>query len=241
MSNDPRGEYSGAELQALSAAVNYHRWIVDEFKPYLGETVVEVGAGIGSVSKLLLESPIKRLFAFEPSTREFTELAVTLRNEPRAVLNNEPFSYGAVPDGVDSIAYINVLEHIEDDRLELKNAFQSLRPNGHLLVFVPALDWLFSDFDRHVGHRRRYSKTRLCDLVEEVGFEVTKVRNFDIAGILPWYVNFVLLKGRPDRRSVMLYDKIAVPPMRLLERLVPPPIGKNVLLAARKPIGHTRR
>ena len=67
MSKDTRTHYPGKELEAMSFATRYHRWIINEFEPYLGETVAEVGAGIGSVSQLLLDKRIKRLFAFEPS------------------------------------------------------------------------------------------------------------------------------------------------------------------------------
>jgi SAM-dependent methyltransferase len=234
ISIDARGDYSGTELDALSRAVNYHRWIVEQFRPYLGETVAEVGAGIGSVSRLLLEGPVKRLFAFEPSANMFPYLADELCNEPRAAAINDLFSPGHTQDGVDSVVYINVLEHIEDDLAELKNAHAALRPRGHLMVFVPALAWLYSDFDRHVGHFRRYTKRRLRELAETAGFEVAVARYFDMVGILPWYVSFVLLKSRPNAGSVTLYDKIVVPPMRLVERLVSPPLGKNVLLIARK-------
>jgi SAM-dependent methyltransferase len=234
LSNDACSDYSGTELEALARAVNYHRWIVEQFRPYLGETVAEVGAGMGSVSKLLLEGSVKRLFAFEPSANMFPHLENELRNEPRAVAINELFSPNHAPDGVDSVVYINVLEHIEDDLAELRNAYSAVRPKGHLMVFVPALAWLYSDFDRHVGHFRRYTRRQLRELAETAGFEVTSARYFDFVGILPWYVSFVLLKSRPNALSVTLYDKLVVPPMRLVERFVSPPWGKNVLLIARK-------
>jgi SAM-dependent methyltransferase len=234
-SNDRRADYTGTELDVLAAAANYHRWIVDKLRPYLGETVAEVGAGIGSVSRLLLDSPINRLIAFEPSANLFPMLSEELRHESRAVLINDFLNPHYLAEGVDSVVYLNVLEHAADDHAELANAFSVLRPGGHLLVFTPALPWLFSDFDRHVGHYRRYTKRGLGELASSVGFNLAKPRYFDVAGIIPWYVNFVLLKGRPTRRGVALYDKLIVPPMRLVEKAVPPPIGKNLLLIARKP------
>jgi hypothetical protein len=227
-------EYAGTELDVLATAVNYHRWIVDTLRPYLGETTAEVGAGIGSVSKLLLGTSIRRLIAFEPSTNLFPLLAKELRPEPRAEVVNDVFRPGYVSDGVESVIYLNVLEHIEDDRAELAGAWEALRPGGHLMVFVPALPWLYSDFDRHVGHYRRYTKRGLQDVAMRAGFDIVKQRYFDIAGIIPWYVSFVLLKGRPNASNVALYDKLIVPPMRLAESLVPPPVGKNLILIARK-------
>lgn len=226
--------YPGRELEAMSFADNYHRWIVDELSPYLGARVAEVGAGIGSVSALLLEKPIEHLEAYEPSANMFPRLAARLAGEPRARAVNGFFGMGAAPERFDSIAYINVLEHIEDDAGELRRAFRKLRPGGHLLVFVPALGWLYSEFDRRIGHARRYSRRQLRDLVAAAGFEVTLAKYFDVAGVLPWLVNFVILRRGLGAGGVALYDRLVVPPMRRVERWIAPPLGKNLLMVARK-------
>lgn len=231
----PQSQYAGTELETLAVAENYHRWIVDQFRPFLGDTVVEVGAGIGSVSKLLLESPIKRLFAFEPAQNLYPLLAKSLERDARAMAVNSKFEPSCVPEGIDSVVYLNVLEHIQDDRSELARARAALKPNGHLLVFVPALQWLYSEFDRHVGHHRRYTKKALCRLAEDLGFEIVAARYFDVVGIVPWYVGFVLLRGRPGTANVARYDRFVVPALRCLESFITPPIGKNVLLIARRP------
>lgn len=227
-------EYPGKELEAMSFAANYHRWIVDEFKPFLGKAVVEVGAGRGDLSSLLLRSGVEKLYAYEPSINLFSVLQAKLGKEPRAILFNDFFNLESAPDGVDSVIYINVLEHIENDQSELRNIHGSLNAGGHLLIFVPALSWLFSKADQEMGHFRRYSKDGLVKIVQEGGFKIEKVCYFDIAGIIPWYVNFVLLKNSFNSRSVSIYDRLVVPPMRFAERLIPPPIGKNILLVARK-------
>jgi methyltransferase family protein len=234
MSNDTIPYYPGKELEAMSFAVNYHRWIIDEFEPYLGKTVAEVGAGIGSVSKLLLGKRIERLFAFEPSHNMYPLLEKELRQEERARAVNDFFSPRYTQEGFDSVVYINVLEHIQEDRTELTNALEALQSMGHLLLFVPALTWLYSDVDKQMGHFRRYTKKALSGLVEDVGFTLVQARYFDLAGIIPWYVNFVLLRNSFGSGSVSLYDTLAVPPMRLIESVVPPPIGKNVLLIGKK-------
>jgi SAM-dependent methyltransferase len=226
--------YRGSELEFFADAVNYPRWIVDEFRPYFGETVAEVGAGIGTISKLILASGATRLFAFEPSTNLFPKLVEEMAQEPRCVPINDYFR-PARAAGCDSIAYVNVLEHIENDALELRLAHESLRPRGHLLVFVPALSWLYSNFDRGIGHYRRYSKRGLRKVVAEAGFELVSVRYFDLAGIIPWYFNFVLLNNQPNHGSVRLYDRLVVPVMRRVESVLAPPLGKNLLLVARKP------
>jgi SAM-dependent methyltransferase len=234
MSNDPIRSYPGKELEAMAFAVNYHRWILHEFTPFLGETVAEVGAGRGSVSQLLLEQRITRLVAFEPSPTLYPVLAAALRHDQRATAVNDFLRPWYVPEGFDSVVYINVLEHIQDDRTELAQAREALKPQGHVLVFVPACAWLYSDFDRQIGHVRRYTKPELSGVVQEVGFTLVQARYFDLAGIIPWYVHFVLLRHSMDSGSVSLYDKLVVPIMRRVERAVPPPIGKNVFLIGKK-------
>jgi SAM-dependent methyltransferase len=226
--------YPGTELEVLASAVEYSRWIVDSFRPYIEGRVAEVGAGMGTVSQLLLKCDTKQLIAYEPSSNLFPVLSRRLSEEPRATATNSTFRPDAtVP--FDTVVYVNVLEHIEDDASEVQTAYAALRPGGHLLVFVPALPWLYSEFDRSVQHFRRYTHGGLKNLVLNAGFEVISSRYFDVAGILPWYVNFVLLKNRPAMGSVQLYDRLVVPIMRRVESLVTPPLGKNVFLVARKP------
>ena len=127
-----------------------------------------------------------------------------------------------------------MLEHIEDDAAELVQAREALDPRGHLIVFVPALPWLYSELDRQVGHFRRYRRRALLELVRAAGFDIVTQRYFDVAGVLPWYVNFTLLGNSIGGGSVSLYDRLVVPVMRAVEGVVSPPIGKNVLLVARR-------
>ncbi len=227
-------EYIGKELEAMSFAANYHGWIVDEISPHLGETVAEIGAGIGSVSKMLLTKSIKKLYAFEPSSNMYPFLLEELSNDKRAQAVNGYLKAENSPVAFDSIVYINVLEHIEDDGAELKNSLELLKSGGKLLLFVPALEWLYSEFDRNVGHHRRYTKRRLKTLVEESGFRIVRLRYFDFVGILPWFVNFVLLENTMNKTGVTLFDNYVVPVVRRLESIANPPVGKNLLLVAQK-------
>jgi SAM-dependent methyltransferase len=226
--------YPGKELEAMSSADHYRRWIVDDFARYLGRSVAEVGAGIGSITRILLEQPIERIESFEPSANMFPHLAEAVRGQARATAVNGLFGAEQAGRDFDSVVYINVIEHVEHEREELLAAFAALRPGGFLLVFVPALAWLYSDFDREVGHFRRYSRDGLERVIVHAGFEIVESRYFDVAGVLPWYLYFTLLGRRMGHGSVSLYDRIVVPPMRVLENLVRPPIGKNILLVARR-------
>lgn len=234
MAQIPPLSYPGKDLEAMSFAVNYHQWIMDVFSPYLTGAIAEVGAGKGSISNLLLEKPIEQLVAFEPSQDMYPVLVETLALDQRARAINDFFSPRHGQETFDAVVYINVLEHIEDDLTELTYAWQALKPKGYLLIFVPALDWLYSNFDQQIGHFRRYTKSGLVNRVKNASFSILQADYFDLVGIVPWYVNFVLLGRSLGRGSVSLYDKLVIPPMRLIEQTVPPPIGKNVLLVGQK-------
>jgi SAM-dependent methyltransferase len=216
----------------MSFARNYRRWILGEFMPYLRGSVAEVGAGTGSFSTLLLGSGIERLTAFEPSQNMYPLLAEAVRLHARATAVQDYFGKESGGRSYDAIVYVNVMEHIEDDAGELANVRRALALNGHLLIFVPALPWLYSDLDRQLGHFRRYTKSGLVDLVQRAGLSVVKAKYFDLAGIAPWYVSHTVLGHSLTPGRVALFDRTVVPLMSLVERLVPPPIGKNVLLVA---------
>ena len=221
----------------MSFARNYHIWIIDTFKPFLSGIVAEIGAGSGNFSKLLLEClPAIRLVAFEPSLNMYQELKAVSEREPRLRTFNSFFGtkIHEFQRSFDTVLYVNVLEHIENDREELDLARSSLKPGGHICIFVPALPFLYSELDASIGHVRRYTKQQLVALVKSAGLKINCVRYMDIAGILPWYLVFVLMKRKMTGNKVSLYDRIAVPPMRIIEAMIPMPVGKNLILVAER-------
>jgi len=234
-------EYVGKDLEAMHFAVAYLRWILDLIIPYLGRRIVEVGAGSGSFSEMLSELDPESLFLIEPSEM-FHELQRRLRENHRTSVVgffNNVFSEVAEEIGrtghPDSILYINVLEHIHDDVAELSCAHTVLEKGGRIFVFVPALPMLFSDFDRSIGHFRRYNRAELERKVESAGFNILDLRWFDMPGIIPWLIKYRLLGSKSmEALGVRAYDRLAVPLIRRLERLIHPPVGKNLLLIAEK-------
>lgn len=229
--------YPGKDLEAMSFAQRYHRWIIAEIAPYLGQQAAEIGAGTGEVSKLLLDNGVESLSAFEPSDNLYPLLAANLEpyQSARTVHGFFEDHSEQLANTLDSVAFINVLEHIEHDADALQHAHRILKPGGHLLIFVPALQMLYSPHDAAIGHFRRYRRGPLVSMIESCGFEIERARYFDILGILPWLIAFRILKQDLGSGQVSLYDKLVVPVARVLEKLITPPIGKNVLVIARKP------
>jgi SAM-dependent methyltransferase len=233
--------YVGKDLEAMAFAANYHRWILAEYRPFVGKHIVEVGAGTGLFSTLLLGENPASLSLVEPSEM-YAQLVNNISSESIAIkFYNNVFS-GVCDDIVaeqrpDTIIYINVLEHIEDDRKELRHIYDSLVPGGHALIFVPALPILYGAFDRAVGHFRRYVKKELVEKSLEAGFKIRVQKFFDFAGIFPWFVKYRIFGSAELESSVVrLYDTYAVPLVKLSESLVSPPLGKNLLFVLQKPL-----
>jgi len=227
----------------MDFAVNYHRWILDVFRPFMGKRIVEIGAGAGSLSKMLLEFQPEYLAALEPSANMFPELQRTLsQTEHTGAATAYQLTLEALHSGnvlaasPDTIVYINVLEHIENDGRELELAFSLLSPGGRILIFVPALQALMSRMDRQFGHFRRYSRPELVQKGKAAGFRVLLSHYFDGLGVIPWWLKFRILKSTTmEPGAVRLYDNWVVPFARTIESMVPPPLGKNVIFAAEKP------
>jgi hypothetical protein len=94
---------------------------------------------------------------------------------------------------------------------------------------------LYGEFDRKLGHFRRYTKKELEQKCQDAGFKLLKSKYFDFAGVLPWYINYRLLKSESlGGGAVSLYDKAVVPVFRKIESLVKVPVGKNILLIGEK-------
>ena len=236
MTKKSHAVYFGKDLEAMSFAINYHKWNADEFVPYIGPCVAEVGAGTGNFSEFVLRAGAKKLFAFEPSVNMFPLLKQKFVADKRVEVRNVVFGdcSSEFAETFDSVFYVNVSEHIESDTEELRIAYRTLKPGGNLLIFVPALRWLYSELDHQLGHFRRYHKKELSMIVTDAGFDITRVRYLDLAGIIPWYLAFVLLRKNMTGGNISSYDKWVVPLMRLFEAYIAPPVGKNILLVARK-------
>jgi SAM-dependent methyltransferase len=234
--------YEGRDLEAMSFARNYHRWILQLFAPYLGRRLVEVGAGSGSFSELLLELPFDSLSLVEPSREMYGLLTRHLETFPQGA-KVKPYNavFRQVAEDIkveqrpDSVIYINVLEHIADDEGELRAIREALAPGGRVLIFVPAMRWLYGSFDRLIQHQRRYTKNELEGKCEAAGFRVRLSRYFDLAGVLPWWVKYRLFKSEAmEPGAVAFYDRFVVPVAKVAEGILPPPVGKNIILVAEK-------
>ena len=232
---------AGVELERLAEADHFFGWIADELVQHLGHRILEVGAGIGTVSlKLLERHPGAQITALEPDPKLHDELVSRTKRHPEIQTLNVTSSdllHSDMAPTFDSVIYVNVLEHILDDAGELSIARRLLVGGGTLAVFVPTLPRLYGSLDYKSGHHRRYQRDGLRRLITEAGFELVDLRYFDLLGAAPYYAMYKLLDVKTlGTVSSNAYDRAIVPISRAIQRLAPnPPFGKNLLAIARRP------
>jgi SAM-dependent methyltransferase len=233
-SPNARASSEDFEFAALSLADNYRAALLREFAPALRGNVLEVGAGIGQITEALLQKPaVTRLVSIEPHPAFYGQL---VKKFPGHAIVSGTVENLKEDDHWDSIVSINVLEHIAQDEPELKNYHRLLLKNhGALCLFVPARPEIYAPIDKDFGHFRRYTRPELRQKLEQAGFHVQRLRYYNIAGYLAWWLNFRLLKKRHfNPGSVRFFDRFIFPVVHGFEsRICAPFIGQSLLAVAR--------
>jgi SAM-dependent methyltransferase len=230
-------EYIGRELELFAAARNWKSYLRDRISPYLGSSVLEVGAGIGGTTRLLVSKQQSRWVCLEPDPALASDLRKTIDagSLPATCSVREGTLSDLRPDErFDSIIYVDVLEHIDDDREELRCASQLLVPGGYVTVLSPAHQWLFSEFDKSLGHYRRYSAESLRAAGPK-SLELEKLEFLDCVGVMASAANRVLLKSAmPTRSQIATWDRLMVPISRHIDPLFGRRLGKSILAVWKK-------
>jgi 2-polyprenyl-3-methyl-5-hydroxy-6-metoxy-1,4-benzoquinol methylase len=222
-------------LSTLEEADNYADWIYKLIRPYLGERVLEIGAGHGELTERLRRQG--HVTATDLSKRCVDSLEERFAGADDVdVLHADVAALGAESKTFDSVVLINVLEHIDDDVNALADLRDVLEPGGKLCVFVPAFEGLYSEFDRKIGHRRRYRRSQLVETFDRAGLEVVDARYVNTVGALAWWLFARQLGQVPTQKwSVTVYDRVAVPVIRQLEAGREPRFGQSLLGIAARP------
>ena len=215
--------YPGLELELFAQAVTWKRYFKRHLDPYLRGVVVEVGAGMGATTRTLCDGRQTRWICLEPDPTLFEGLRHSLSTLPAGgtPIDSRPGTLRDLTDvAPDVILYCDVLEHIEDDRAELEIAAAKLQPGGRIVVLSPAHQWLYSSFDRAIGHHRRYT-ARTLQRLTPTGLEPERFWYLDAMGVVASLANRSLLRQRmPTARQLQTWDRFLVPISRLIDPLL---------------------
>lgn len=232
MADTHEHSYIGGELDLFALATNWKDYIKHEISSYIAGDVLEVGAGIGGTTVALHEGTARRWICLEPdrtlALRLKTRLLQCATVPKTNVIVGSLRTFTDRPS-FDCILYIDVLEHIKDDCSEIAAAARLVRHGGHVVILAPAHQWLFSEFDKSVGHLRRYDRARLKSMMPS-GWIEKKLRYIDSIGVLLSLANVLALRqSMPTQSQINHWDRVCVPASRVVDRLCRGTIGKSVL------------
>lgn len=237
-SSEGREDVSEAEtLRRLGKMDQFNRWMWSQIEPWVGQDILEVGCGLGNFTRFMADrKSIVGLDVNEEHLQEFrrrnpdlsqVELHLLDAGDERMLqLGRERF---------DSIVCLNVLEHVEQDEKALKTFLTLLKPGGYLALLVPAFPFLFGTLDLNGPHFRRYTRQSLRCLIEKTGYQLLRMKYFNLFGIPGWWFCGKILK-RPilPAGGLGLYEKW-MPLIRRIEEWSGPPFGLSLIAIARKP------
>ena len=205
-------------LEVISKADKFNRWMYETIKPYCKGKILEIGSGIGNISAFVMEDQFELML---------TDIRTGYCDKLTHVFEQNPFFLGAevmdLTDDAfdkkfavhlgqyDTVFALNVVEHIYDDTLALKNCRKLLNNGGQLIILVPSYQKLYNGFDKELGHYRRYTKSLLSSVFLNNKFKIIHKQYFNFIGIFGWYVTGSILKK----------DTIPGGQMKLYNMLVP--------------------
>ena len=230
--------YAADDLETMRGATRYSTHLFELFRPYIGRRVLEIGCGIGTMSEKLA-AVADVVLGIEPNRSCAVQVLEHMRAEPRFSLREclledcDPVELAS--HHFDTVFCVNVLEHIEDDIAALSTFKRVIQPDGHVLVWVPAVPAAYGPLDAELGHHRRYTKRSLAQAFTRADLEIVSLRYTNPIGLVGWMYN--AHAGKSTRHSPMqikLFETLVAPWALPLDRLIPPPVGLSLVAVGRR-------
>lgn len=227
----------GRTLEVFTSTPRLNRWLYSKLASHVQGDVLEIGSGIGNLSRLIVERA-STVVVSDMETHYLDALQQAFGSDPRVTiaeydLDREPSAVIAARR-YDTIVAVNVIEHIRDDVALVDRLAKLLKPGGKLAVYVPACPFAYGSLDRALGHYRRYTSQSLASLLSGAGLQVDPPQYMNLLGLLGWTVN-----GRLFKRDTLSHRQLAVferlMPLIAVEDRLRLPLGLGVYTAARRP------
>ena len=229
----------GEILERLNRAPRFTRWMSDVVRPYVGDRVLEIGAGIGNMSVHLMPRSIYWATDINPYYLNYLETLRPTRPYMRVGytdgVNAESFPKG---QDFDTVVCLNVIEHVADDVGALRNVHETLTQGGTAIVLVPYGPGLYGSLDEVLGHCRRYTEEQLGEVSQQAGFHVEQILKFNRPGVPAWWLNGKILRRRTFGLGQIRLLNVLTPLFRRIDSWLPlPPL--SIIAILRKQDDHT--
>ena len=221
-------EYQGTELELFKNATNWKKYFSAKLHQHIRGNVLEVGAGVGTNFNYLFTENSKHWTFVEPDLELFQVLKSKCAGEkiPTSFING---TIENIQAKFDTIIYIDCLEHIEKSKQEIEHCYELLNDNGKLIILVPAYNYLFNEFDKQVGHYRRYNKTMLRSEINDLLVEQS-VFYLDSLGFFASLANKLIIKKKlPTEKDILFWDKFLIPISKLSDLISGKSFGKSLI------------
>jgi SAM-dependent methyltransferase len=223
---------------AMVEADGYNQWVVDQFSPWFGDRVVEIGLGHGGFFKHLPQGI--RYWGVDIDSEVISHCQMLYPNNKYQIfdITSKQFSEFCRESDFDTILCFNVIEHIENDHLAIRQMLEGLKVGGVLHLFVPAHKLLYNDMDRLAGHYRRYDRQRLASVLPREGVDLIKMEYFNPVGGLGWLLNRLVkhdsLNSDQVNTQIRIYEKYLLPISKVLNPISRIYFGQSLLAILRK-------
>jgi len=235
------GEVGETTLRIMKTVGWYNDWLFKLFEPHVRGNILEVGAGIGNFTPLLVKKgKVVAIDINDDYVKKLRNLSINKISAGYGDVEKGRYFFKAdLPGGrqgkFDTIVCLNVLEHIKDDKRALTNMYKLLVNKGILILLVPSHQFAYGSLDEKLGHHIRYDKKSLKKLLRKLGFSINKIRYLNLLGLIGWFVNSKIFKREIlPKNQLMVFNKLARLEL-LLEKAVEPPIGLSILAVVKKP------
>ena len=225
-------DYEGWELSSFDLSKNFRKYQFDLIKEFISGNVAEIGPGNGIFLEYYLDY-CDNLDLFEPDKNLFSKLNYRFSNFKKINLVNNVFNI--TTNTYDVILYLDVLEHIENYEKEMLKAHNALKEGGYLIINVPAFQFLYSDFDKDVGHFKRYSKKEFINLGSKYNLKIIRSNYYDSIGFLLSFLSKMISSNykKNFEKKIKIWNSL-IPVSRILDKIFISSFGKSLFIVIKK-------
>lgn len=231
----------GETLDIISEADKFNEWTYQTIFPFCKGSILEIGSGLGNISSFFLNNQhsitlsdirqgycreLERQFSVYPNLQGIELLDLV-----------DPYfdhKFEHLLGTFETVFSLNVVEHIYDDSLAIKNAKKLLKKDGHLIILVPSYQWLFNNLDKKLDHYRRYTTQTLRALLEGQGLDIIHQQYFNFMGVFAWFISGKLQQNDSIPGGQMRLYNTFVPLFKWIDKIVWNRAGLSTIVVGKK-------